>query len=51
MLNRSLNYALQALKQEIIGFRLDYSVEVNEKAEHRIASITISGTLPFSSII
>jgi hypothetical protein len=32
MLNGSLGYALRAFKQEIIGFRLDYAVEVHEKA-------------------
>ena len=31
MLNRSLNFALRALKQEIFDFRLDYPVEVIEK--------------------
>jgi hypothetical protein len=32
MLNGSLNFALRALKQEIFGFRLDYPVDIIEKA-------------------
>lgn len=31
-MKRSLQYAVRALKQELFGFRLDYPVEVNEKA-------------------
>jgi hypothetical protein len=32
MMKRSLQYAVQAFRQEIFGFRLDYPVDVNDKA-------------------